>query len=366
MMADADDIPPLEDMSDLLKQVNAMREIKWKKETTTAAEDQEKVTKLETKTKEQACRSKLSNGVHATSQQNDTSLNQPNSGDNEAISSSTNTGFGGFKKGFLFGGSSKIQTTKYDDKSESQSNKDGTGDSKTQNQSNKTQSGIQNKKSEEKQKEEDIPFLQKKDTQDNLKLPEVFQTLINATDVLQKNTDWVTDDLMQKIEENKLLSRCLTDPRFAQAIADLKSNPAEAMTKYQNNAEVQRFLQEFIGVMGSHFTKLGEQQSKNTPSQPQRKISEIATRSTTDGADLKVRSSTDPNQATEEDIQQINRIVSNPEVREILQDPQIQKLFETLRQNPDQGQRILQAADMTLRQKIQRLVDAGLLQFRTG
>ncbi|KAL3882195.1 hypothetical protein ACJMK2_028563 [Sinanodonta woodiana] len=360
------DVPPLEDMSGLLKQVNALREIKQKKETTMAAGDQEKAPKQETKTKEQACRSKLSNGVHATSQQKDTSVNQPDSGDNQATSSTTSKGFGGFKKGFLFGGSSKIDASKTDGKSESQSNKDGTGNSKTQNQSNKTQSRIQNNKSEEKQKEEDIPFLQKRDTQDSLKIPEVIQTMKNATSVLQQNTDWVTDDLMQKIEGNEFLSRCLTDQRFAQAILEFQSNPAEAMAKYQNNAEVQKFLQEFIGIMGSHFTKLGEKQSKNTPSQPQCSVSEITTRSTPDGVDLKVRSSTDPNQATEEDIQQINRIVSNPEVREILQDPQIQKLFETLRQNPDQGQRILQAADVTLRQKIQRLVDAGLLQFRTG
>ena len=57
------------------------------------------------------------------------------------------------------------------------------------------------------------------------------------------------------------------------------------------------------------------------------------------GAELQVRSSTNPRQATAADEARMQQILSNPEIREILLDPRIQKLIETLRTDPDKAQR---------------------------
>ena len=57
------------------------------------------------------------------------------------------------------------------------------------------------------------------------------------------------------------------------------------------------------------------------------------------GAELQVRSSTNPRQATAADEARMQQILSNPDIREILLDPRIQKLIETLRTDPDKAQR---------------------------
>lgn len=68
-------------------------------------------------------------------------------------------------------------------------------------------------------------------------------------------------------------------------------------------------------------------------------------------ADLSVRSSTDPRQPTADDECKMQDILSTPEIREILYDPRIQKLIETLRTDPEKAQRFvgfwLQAAVKT-------------------
>ena len=86
--------------------------------------------------------------------------------------------------------------------------------------------------------------------------------------------------------------------------------------------------------LGEHFSGLEDQQAKGTPAgQPGVRVREA------DGADLKVRSSTNPNQPTSADEERMQQILADPEIRDILMDPRIQKLFEVLRSDPDKAQR---------------------------
>ena len=87
---------------------------------------------------------------------------------------------------------------------------------------------------------------------------------------------------------------------------------------------------------GDHFNKLGDKQDmskqSSVPSQP--KVV------TAGGADMQVRSSTNPKQATAADEAKMQQILADPEIRDVLIDPQIQNLFEMLRNDPAKGQRL--------------------------
>lgn len=123
----------------------------------------------------------------------------------------------------------------------------------------------------------------------------------------------------------------------------------------------------YLYYLGEHFSGLADKQDKTTtPSKPvpQSKIVELNseseikqakstppptmnpvmsetlyTRSPTGGADMSVRSSTNPNQPTAEDERRMQEIVANPEIRNILLDPKVMKLIESLKFNPDEGTR---------------------------
>lgn len=123
----------------------------------------------------------------------------------------------------------------------------------------------------------------------------------------------------------------------------------------------------YFYYLGEHFSGLADKQDKaTTPNKPvpQSKIVELNsesevkqakstlpptmnpvmsetlyTRSPTGGADMSVRSSTNPNQPTAEDERRMQEIVANPEIRNILLDPKVMKLIESLKFNPDEGTR---------------------------
>ena len=65
----------------------------------------------------------------------------------------------------------------------------------------------------------------------------------------------------------------------------------------------------------------------------------ITTASSERGADMSVRSSTNPNQPTAADESKMQDILSDPDIRVILMDPKVQELFEILRKDPIKGQR---------------------------
>ena len=65
----------------------------------------------------------------------------------------------------------------------------------------------------------------------------------------------------------------------------------------------------------------------------------VLTRQSQNGADMSVRSSTNPKQATAEDETKMQEILSQPETMEVLMDPWVQNLLHVLRTDPGSGQR---------------------------
>ncbi|XP_046565414.1 uncharacterized protein LOC124274135 [Haliotis rubra] len=212
-------------------------------------------------------------------------------------------GFGGLKKGFLFGSSpSSTHTTKHKSVSE----------------------------------EDKMPFVQKNNSQTNsLHLPELEQAM-KPTHPLFDNKDFVTDSLLEKVSKNKVLSKHLADPTFSQAITEFQTNPQAALVKYQHNKEIQLVFKEFCALMGNHFSELGADGSQSQQQQQQ---------------------------PCDEDMQRMQQILANDQVREILMDSKIQTLLTLLKTDTQKAQRFVHEGGLDMKVKINKLIDVGLLQM---
>ncbi|XP_035685804.1 uncharacterized protein LOC118422389 [Branchiostoma floridae] len=331
-MADDDDIPPLEDMSELVERINTISEFKGKRKTvsdskvssfTEAGSGEGK--NLPTTSSPPS--SKVTSGQDGSIGKGDSQVSSSTSSD----SVSKKETFGGMKKGFLFGSGAKPKKKPVSKPAEK-----------------KTETGHV----------ESIPVIKPKEPQGTgLELPEVQAAMKSASEQLQKNTDWVTEDLLKKIQSSSSLTSKMEDPRFQQALAKFQRNPALAMQEYGDNPEVQKFFTEFCSILGDHFTKIADQQDSVAPPP-------VQTTPTPAGADMRVLQSTDPHQPTAEDEAKMREILSNPEMQQVLLDKDVQNLLQMLKTDPQSAQRHAQSASPDMQKKIRKLVEAGLLSFQ--
>lgn len=57
-------------------------------------------------------------------------------------------------------------------------------------------------------------------------------------------TDWVSDDLLSKIEKDPVLSKAFQDPAMTQALAQFQADPKHALAATKDNPEVGSFNRE--------------------------------------------------------------------------------------------------------------------------
>lgn len=69
--------------------------------------------------------------------------------------------------------------------------------------------------------------------------------------------DWITDELLKKIESNPSLAKLLMDPTFTAALSQVQTDPMKALAMLESHPEMQKALQDFSGILGEHFTMLG-------------------------------------------------------------------------------------------------------------
>ena len=58
------------------------------------------------------------------------------------------------------------------------------------------------------------------------------------------------------------------DPRITQALSRMQSDPKAAWETLNGDPEMQKILKEFSGILGEHFTKLGDKENKQKKVQP--------------------------------------------------------------------------------------------------
>eukprot|EP00912_Choanoflagellata_sp_UC4_P000615 UC4_evm7s379 len=281
--------------------------------------------------------------------------------------------FGGFGKGFLSGQKKSTKNTEKKNSSTSSSTSSSSPNSITKkefkqkdgNKKNPTSSldysKWDNLDSDEELEEvtnskpkkgilgdEDIPFIKgsansasgiNKDIQDQLEKGKNFLD--------QRKDEWLNDDLLKKIEKNPKLVKRAQDKNFMVAFGEFQRDPKEFRRKYGDSPEILEFCKEFMGLMGEHFTKLGEKEAKQkAPS-----------------AAIKAPPISKEQQKLEN---QMADALKRPDVQNALQDPRIQNLIHTLRENPNDiqmAQRLTMQAqrDPDMLQKILALQQAGLL-----
>eukprot|EP00128_Syssomonas_multiformis_P009278 Colp12_sorted_trinity150504_noHs@20455 len=212
-----DDVPPLEDFSDVISKIKFAKESK--SEFRTAAVEPNLA-----KAPAQPAQAKPVSQSQPTTTQ--ASANKP--------AAKSSSGFG-FKKGFLT--SSKP--------------------TKTSNEQKKTP-----------KVEEYVEVKSKPQAADErFRLPEVQQAMNQNIGLLQKG-DWITPELLEKIAKRPHLLQLLSNPGFSQALTELQRNPQAAMQKYQNNPEFSEALKEFAGFIGEHFEQLADKEEAKKKANP--------------------------------------------------------------------------------------------------
>ena len=74
--------------------------------------------------------------------------------------------------------------------------------------------------------------------------------------------DWVTDDLLEKVSKNRVLSKAFSDPALNKVLDDFHKDPQGAFAAAQSKPEVMEFLKEFSNLMGDHFMSLGNKEQE--------------------------------------------------------------------------------------------------------
>jgi hypothetical protein len=89
-----------------------------------------------------------------------------------------------------------------------------------------------------------------------LHLPEVQSAM-----KLPPSSQWATPDLLDTItRSHPNLVHGLNDPRYTAALHDMQTKPKETLEVLQKtNPEIVNWLMEFCGVLGQHFSQLGEE-----------------------------------------------------------------------------------------------------------
>lgn len=294
---DESDVPPLEDLSELIGQVNKLRTDDSHQslaiESPSSKPKDEQVKKLPTSSSEdQKAPQRVSN-------------------------------FGGFKKGFLNNTKAK-----------------------------KVKPALSSRPT---MKGDNLPVIKPKnpmERKNEMEIPEVQEAMKSNIPSLESK-EWITDDLLKKIEANPSLAKLLMDPKFTAALSQVQADPVKAMAMLSSNPEMQKALQEFSGILGDHFSLLGHSEQISTAP---RNIGLTEHRTPTQHGP--VSSTPSP-----EDEAKMQELLSDPEVMKALQDHQIQKLLTLMKTNPDAAQLELKNATADTKAKIQKLVEVGLLGF---
>jgi hypothetical protein len=222
---DESDVPPLEDMSDMLGKVLQMKE------------DKSAMKNVKLMTNDA---SGLSPTYHLPEKEISRlqKVEQGQKAVEKAIEPARNgvQSFGGMKKGFLFGSG---------------------GGSKTPTMQSGVSASVELSTNRKKAAEDDMPFIRpnKEMTENQYRFEEVQQAM-KVNETFMTNKEWLTDDLLQRIQANDNLCHRLQDPLFMHAITEFQTNPQAAMYKYRDNATMQTFFKDICSILGEHFSSL--------------------------------------------------------------------------------------------------------------
>lgn len=220
-------------------------------------------------------------------------------------------------------------------------------------------------------KEKEMPTITKKASlskADRLRLSEVQEAMNGtqpAADFLkEKQGEWHTPDLMERLSKNPRIVAGMKNPYYMQVMQELQSNPTEAMKKCQSDPGLKDFIQEWMGLMGGHFEKLGEKEEEKKKEEAQKKATKEQREAvgTNPITGKEIRWDTLPAEAknTQAD-EQVQKILGNEELANLLNDPEMHKVLQACG-HPGQLQRYMSHPEWG--PKLKMMQDAGLVQIQ--
>jgi hypothetical protein len=179
---------------------------------------------------------------------------------------------------------------------------------------------------------------------------------------LQATKDqWMTPELLSKIQSNPKFIQSFADPEVMQAVALMQANPAQAKEKYKNNKKVTEFFVEFSKLMGQHFDGLSQTEqpskiNKTAPTQPKPEQKKPLVQEVTNNSEQKKQqsptfSSPDPDFAKK---------LEDPTIKTILSDPKMVSLIQALQSGAKIDLYQVARSDPVLASKLKYLMDRGI------
>ncbi|KAG8465386.1 hypothetical protein KFE25_002693 [Diacronema lutheri] len=188
-----------------------------------------------------------------------------------------------------------------------------------------------------------------------LRIDEVQDALKGAGAKLASNTEWVTDDLLAKMQADPILRQGLTNPRFQAVIAELQTDPQSAMARHAADGELQMFIMRFMQLMASHLSALAPAQRGGGDGG---RAAGVVTRPADTAAEITPALSAEDRAAEE----LARKALADPQLRAVLEDADVQRVLQHVQaRNVAPVEALMRRPDMVA--KLQRLAGAGLLQM---
>lgn len=171
--------------------------------------------------------------------------------------------------------------------------------------------------------------------------------------------------LVEKLSSSPTLRTALENPRFRVILAELGRDPQATLARYQHDGAAMGFLRELMGALGKHFEELGKQQQQQQ-TQGRNKINAagpLVQAALEKGKQQKIQQVDDIEQEKAEQ-EAVNRILRDPELRELLLNPAMQMVLQSCA-GSDNGSGLAQyMRDPVMAAKLRKLADAGLIQIK--
>ena len=189
---------------------------------------------------------------------------------------------------------------------------------------------------------------------------------------------WARPDLLDTItKHHPKLARGMNDPRYVSALHGMQTHPKETLENLENNCpEILDWLQEFCGVMGEHFIRLGIEQDGANNNRAKSVSDADATKVREMGPlekkalekhmnmdakkDQRVQQRTNDAAGSTKNLdEQVSSILANDELRSILMDPIMQQIMEEC----STGNKLrYYMSHAEYGPKLRQLFDAGLIR----
>jgi hypothetical protein len=195
---------------------------------------------------------------------------------------------------------------------------------------------------------------------------------------LESNANlWARPDLLDTFtKHHPKLARGMNDPRYISALQGMQTHPKETLENLKNNCpEILDWLQEFCGVMGEHFIRLGIDQdgannnrAKSASDANATKVRELGplekralekhmnTNTTKDQRPLR---NNNADTSTTDMDERVSSILANDDLRSILMDPIMQQIMEEC-STGNKFRYYMSHAEYG--PKLRKLFDAGLIR----